>query len=40
MPQHNPTEPLKQFRRVATHYEKRAVYDLAVFTLASIVPWL
>ena len=31
---------LKQFRRVATRYEKRAVHYLAVLTLASILLWL
>ena len=31
---------LKQFRRVATRYEKRAVNFLAMITLASITLWL
>ena len=31
---------LKQFRRVATRYEKRAVHYLAVLTIASILLWL
>ena len=31
---------LKQFRRVATRYEKRAVNFLAMVTLASIMLWL
>ena len=31
---------LKQFRRVATRYEKRAVNYLAMLTLAAIVLWL
>jgi transposase len=31
---------LKQFRRVATRYEKRAVHYLAVLTLASILLWV
>jgi len=31
---------LKQFRRVATRYEKRAVNFLAMITLASIMLWL
>ena len=31
---------LKQFRRVATRYEKRAVHYLAVLTLASILLWM
>ena len=31
---------LKQFRRVATRYEKRGVNDLAMATLGMIVPWL
>ena len=31
---------LKQFRRVATRYEKLAVHYLAVLTLASILLWL
>lgn len=31
---------LKQFRRVATRYEKRAVNFLAMVTLASIMIWL
>jgi transposase len=31
---------LKQFRRVATRYEKRAVNFLAVVTLATIMLWL
>jgi len=31
---------LKQFRRVATRYEKRAVNFLAMVTLASILLWL
>lgn len=31
---------LKQFRRVATRYEKRAVNFLAIVTLAAIMLWL
>jgi transposase len=31
---------LKQFRRVATRYEKRAVNFLAMVTIASILLWL
>ncbi|HEY9628153.1 MAG TPA: IS5/IS1182 family transposase, partial [Coleofasciculaceae cyanobacterium] len=31
---------LKQFRRVATRYEKKAENYLAMLTLASIVLWL
>ena len=31
---------LKQFRRVATRYEKRAINFLAMVTLASILLWL
>ena len=31
---------LKQFRRVATPYEKRAASYLAMVTLASILVWL
>jgi transposase len=31
---------LKQFRRVATRYEKRAVNYLGMLTLAAIVLWL
>jgi transposase len=31
---------LKQFRRVATRYEKRAVNYLAMLTIAAIVLWL
>ena len=31
---------LKQFHRVATRYEKRAVHYLAVLMLASILLWL
>ena len=31
---------LKQFRRVATRYEKRAVNFLAMVTLASLLLWL
>ena len=31
---------LKQFRRVATRYEKRGHYYLAMVTLAAIVLWL
>ena len=31
---------LKQCRRVATRYEKRAVYFLAMVTLAAILLWL
>jgi transposase len=31
---------LKQFRRVATRYEKRAVNFLAMVTLASLMIWL
>jgi transposase len=31
---------LKQFRRVATRYEKRAVNYLAMLTLAAILLWL
>ncbi|RMF68259.1 MAG: IS5/IS1182 family transposase, partial [Cyanobacteria bacterium J069] len=31
---------LKQFRRIATRYEKRAENYLAMLTLASILLWL
>ena len=31
---------LKQFRRVATRYEKRAAHYLAMLTLASVLLWL
>jgi transposase len=31
---------LKQFRRVATRYEKRAINFLAMVTLAAILTWL
>ncbi len=31
---------LKQFRRVATRYEKRATYYAAMVTLAAILLWL
>ncbi len=31
---------LKQFRRVATRYEKRAVNYLAMLTIAAVVLWL
>ena len=31
---------LKQFRRVATRYEKRAVHYRAMLTLATILLWL
>jgi transposase len=31
---------LKQCRRVATHYEERVVYFLAMVTLAAILLWL
>jgi transposase len=31
---------LKQFRRIATRYEKRAVNFLAMVTIASILIWL
>jgi transposase len=31
---------LKQFRRIATRYEKRAVNYLAMLTIAAIVLWL
>jgi transposase len=31
---------LKQFRRVATRYEKRTVHYLAVLTIASLLLWL
>ncbi|MBW4691210.1 MAG: IS5/IS1182 family transposase, partial [Lyngbya sp. HA4199-MV5] len=31
---------LKQFRRIATRYEKRAVNYLAMLTIASILLWL
>jgi transposase len=31
---------LKQFRRVATRYEKRAVNCLALLTIAAITLWL
>jgi transposase len=31
---------LKQFRRVATRYEKRAVNYLAMLTIAAIALWL
>ena len=31
---------LKEFRRVATRFEKRAVHFLAVVTLAAVLLWL
>jgi transposase len=31
---------LKQFRRIATRYEKRAVNYLAMLTIAGIMLWL
>jgi len=31
---------LKQFRRIATRYEKRAVHYLGMLTIAAIVLWL
>lgn len=31
---------LKQFRRVATRYEKRAINFLAMMTIAAILIWL
>jgi transposase len=31
---------LKQFRRIATRYEKRAVNYLAMLTIAAITLWL
>jgi transposase len=31
---------LKQFRRIATRYEKRAASYLAMLTLAAILLWL
>ncbi|HYD30821.1 MAG TPA: transposase, partial [Azospirillaceae bacterium] len=31
---------LKQFRRIATRYEKRAVNYLAMITIAAILLWL
>ena len=31
---------LKQFRRVATRYEKRAEHFLAMVTLAAIILWV
>jgi transposase len=31
---------LKQFRRVATRYDKLEVHDLAVVQLASVMIWL
>lgn len=31
---------LKQFRRIATRYEKRAAHFLAMLTLAAVVLWL
>jgi len=31
---------LKQFRRIATRYEKRAVNYLAMLTVAAITLWL
>ncbi|WP_377810324.1 transposase [Azospirillum sp. A29] len=31
---------LKQFRRIATRYEKRAANYLAMITVAAILPWL
>jgi transposase len=31
---------LKQFRRVATRYEKRAVYYLTMVLIAAILLWL
>jgi transposase len=31
---------LKQFRRIATRYEKRAVNYLGMLTIAAIVLWL
>ena len=34
------TDRLKQFRRIATRYEKRGVNSLAMVTLGMILPWL
>jgi transposase len=31
---------LKQFRRIATRYEKRVVNDRAMLTIAAITLWL
>jgi len=31
---------LKQFRRIATRYEKRATNDLVMITVAAILLWL
>ena len=31
---------LKQYRRIATRYEKRAANDLAMVTLGMTMPWL
>ncbi len=31
---------LKQFRRIATRYEKRAINYLAMLTIAAIMLWL
>ena len=31
---------LKQFRRIATRYEKRAIYYLGMLTLGAILLWL
>ena len=31
---------LKQFRRIATRYEKRAIHYVAMLTIAAIVLWL
>ena len=34
------TGRLKEFRRVATRFEKHAVYFLAMVTLAAVLLWL
>jgi transposase len=31
---------LKQWRRVATRYEKRAIHDQAMLTIAAFILWL
>jgi len=31
---------LKGYRRIATRYEKRAIHDLGMLTIASVVFWL
>jgi len=31
---------LKRYRRIATRYEKRAIHDLGMATIPSIVFWL